>query len=294
MSTTATPRPQVMPFAGQMMPRVAHICSVHFMACRRRFVHDRIRYHGVKAIPVGKAYEDESAYDVLSLYDTQEWIHDLTECAGAGEEIVEPSMRGAPIMVEGIVRDLIHEWTTGFIGELATRRPGIMQIAGAIPTREEFDHLMEMEKAFCRAAINEATTIHITRNGTIQPIHRGALEWMKLDKSRGYDWYPKIERADVKRSAASGNDIPMTAMMDGAVDLIDLYVRRNLNPLTYGDTFLAGHPEYLKAAGKPVPELPDAPLTGSVEPTIDERQVELEALAPTTFIGTVPLKGNKK
>jgi hypothetical protein len=208
---------------GQIAPRVAYVCSVHYESKFKKMPHQGETVYRLPAPAKG-------SYSVLAVYDTQQWVK--TSAGGYDEE---PTPTAMPVDVNGVVRDLLASWTTGFIGEASRFTPGIMQIAGPVPTEMELYKLNRKEEDFCDALIMEGDKFYVQKNGRIQSLHRGAATW----REQAREWNIEIRKGEThKKGAASGKIIPMEAMVDDGVDLIDFYEKHEMDPMDFNDRFI--------------------------------------------------------
>jgi hypothetical protein len=215
------------PFFGnmQMTPRVKYIASVHF----ENLTHEIAMAKYSLPAPTKKG-----EVTVLTVHDT---IVPVKQSMSPEDE---PVPLPAPAPVEVIVKSLLKEWTEGFIGSAGNYRPGIMEITGPEPTDDELKQLMEMENRHCHAWVTEADRISITGKGRIGSKHTLAAKWLGLHLSGiQRPWLHGQGNEDFKIGAASGKQIPMKAIMDDGTNLMKFYVENEINPLDYGDTFIA-------------------------------------------------------
>jgi hypothetical protein len=230
-SVELPPLPTVYPGIGQVTPRALTIGSVHFEDCSLHLWHSGRRLYQLPPPPVKCLSEVTlSNVSLLTAYDSQQWIPMITD--------PEAPMRlaPAPVPVEVIVQDLLHQWTMNRIGAANRHPPGIIQLAGPKPTQAELKRMVELETAHCNALVDEADEIFVTKKGTLQPSHRQALNWLGSTRK---EWFKPIEIGRMKRSVVSGREIPMEALADGSEKLIDYYLLYGFNPMDYGDEYVA-------------------------------------------------------
>lgn len=218
-----------LPGLGQFTPRQKTMVSVHFNACHNRPHHSGRRMYTLEAAP-------RDSYTKIVLYDSQQMYPDLSDAMAPPENRAILPM---PVTVESIVAALKSLWTTGGVGAMGMFPPGIDVIEGDEPTAAELTRLRATQERLCRALVEEGDAIKAgngPKGHRIGITHRKALEWLGSEKR---DWFKPIEQGVMKKSAVSGNQIPMEAQYDGTVDLLEHYVKYGFDPLEYGDTFVA-------------------------------------------------------
>jgi hypothetical protein len=209
----------------EMQARVAYIASVHF--------EDLTKQIGMIHYPLPAP--EKGKVSVLEVRDTMTLIRQAMP-----DPNEEPIPTPAPMSIEVLVKSLLKEWTEGFIGMAGMTRPGIMQIAGPTPTQAEYDKLMEMEFHHASAWVKEADFYSITGQGRSGKVHVNAAKWLGLHRTgQQRKWLSGQGQEDFKIGAASGMQIPMTALQDGSVYLPKFYVENELDPIQFGDTFVA-------------------------------------------------------
>lgn len=233
--------PYTLPGLGQVTPRALTLASAHFEDMDAHLWHHGKRLYHLPAPKVPNLGELRmESVSLLTVYDAQQWIPIIEDPEQP------PRLRPAPVPVEGVALDLLNLWTKNRAGVAATVYPGIMQLKGPSPTKEEFDRLISLESAHCAALIEEADRIWVTKQGKIQPNHRSALEWMGSTRR---EWFKPIEPGRTKRSVVTGRDINWDALADGGEKLVDYYLLYNLNPENYGDAYVSGlfkDPKFLR------------------------------------------------
>lgn len=222
------------------------IASVHFADLKK----EDMRHVG-KAGYYLPAPQQKGEVSVLEITDAAQL------CQHWENEQEQPRMQPKIVTVEGIVADLLKSWAGQRPGMMKGFRPGVMEIAGPMPTDAEKKKLFSYQFDFCVQAVQEADVFHSQPviNGQqrrIQPFHRQAHEWLAT-----YDgnfkrrvWATAQTMELTKRGAASGTQIPMHAEFDNGIDLLDFYYTRGYNPADYGDTYLAGKMEAYSKARK--------------------------------------------
>jgi hypothetical protein len=223
-SNVGQPEPLYFDGLGAVAPRKLTICSVHFEPKTERFMHSRRRTFFMPAAKKG-------SYSLLDVYDSQQAVRNTSD-----PEADSASFIAMPVPVETIANSLVSSWAGSFIGVMGRNRPGIDRIEGDKPTDKELARLNKWEEALCRAAVEEADKIEKgTQKGIITDFHRKALEWLDSEKRT---WYRPIELGHTKVSVVSGNRIPMAALADNGEDLIEYYVKYDLEPLDFEDAHI--------------------------------------------------------
>lgn len=103
------------------------------------------------------------------------------------------------VKVEDIANCLLNEWAVNIAGTREGQRPGIMLIAGDVPTAEEKAKLETMQAAYFDGLVNEAQAYanqHAWKN--ITDLHRDAAKW------RGFDapWVTNLGEGKEKKHCA--------------------------------------------------------------------------------------------
>lgn len=242
MATNALAPPEVlfMPGYGDVAARSRTIASVHFdVRDHHGFFHSKGR-----SFMLAPGKRSQPSY--LKVWDSQQWTTDTASLHGYQQGMPKPADIPYPVAVETVVGDLLKVWrpyfstigkdTKGFKSQLA-RKPdvGIMVIAGDVATPEEIAELDRLEVAHCRSMVEEADRFHRSGDGVILDYHRKCLEWLGSERR---DWYAVIEGGRMKKSPISGTRIPMEALADGGIELIEFYLKNGLNPLDFGDEFV--------------------------------------------------------
>jgi hypothetical protein len=231
---------------GPVTPRAVTIMSCHFLPCTNRFWHSGRREFFLPA--ASKDKNNEIVWTYCTVFDSQQWVANISSDNIGPNAVPVSSAMPMPVTVESIIHDLVSQWGYLGTGQMTRYRLGIFPIAGRMGTAEEKKKALKFQEAACRAIVEEADRIHASgKGGPITELHRGALDWLGSEKR---SWYKPIEMGRNKKSVATGNIIPMEALVDGAVDLIEFYVRHNLNPKDYGDEYLANKTHLLDAARK--------------------------------------------
>lgn len=212
---------------GPVAPRSMTVCSVHFRTMKLRFHHSGRRLFVLPAAEKGK-------FTVLRFFDSQQAVHNT---AMQGDSDVREYLP-MPVPVESIAQDFRSNWCAGYVGPMGRFPPGIDVIAGEYPTKVELDALNDRQERMCRALVEEGDAIE---KGTIKNVrigddHRDALEWMGSEKR---SWFRPIEKGYSKVSVITGNHIPMEALADGGQDILEYYVKYDLDPLMYQDEHAA-------------------------------------------------------
>jgi hypothetical protein len=231
---------------GPVTPRAVTIMSYHFLPKTIRFWHsNRKEFYLPAAKRDPKSGEWIPGY--CTAYDSQQAVPNISADNIGPNAVPVNQTVPMPVSVQSIVHDMISDW--GWIGtsQMARHRVGIIPIAGRVGTEEEKKRANKLEEGACRRIVEEADQIAAGAKGVITELHRGALDRLGSEKRT---WYKPIEMGRNKKSVATGNIIPMEALVDGAVDLIEFYVRHNLNPKDYGDEYLANKTHLLDAARK--------------------------------------------
>lgn len=212
---------------GPVMPRSMTVCSVHFKTMTERFFHSNRRIFILPAAPKGK-------YTVLKFYDSQQPVHSTNMLQDNDMREFIPM----PVSVESIAGDFRRNWCGGYVGAMGKFPPGIDIIAGELPTEAELAALNKRQERMCRALVEEADGIEkgTIKNTIINDDHRAALEWMGSEKR---SWFRPIEKGYSKISVITGNHIPMEALADGGQDILEYYVKYDLDPLMYQDEHAA-------------------------------------------------------
>lgn len=219
------------PYFGQVQARVKYLASAHYSDLIHRSTDCGFPEYKLKAAKKG-------VIEVLPVYDSQ------TIARVAVDPNEEPTMTPVPKPVETIVLALLTMWRGGYIGASAVYPPAVMEIKDSIPSESEKEKLNQMAIDHCRAMVKEADDFYVTKKGTITPNHYKALEWLS-DNVQDIDreWYLYAHARNKKRGVASGMLIPMEALQDGMVYLPDFYLDHGLDPMDFGDVFVA---EFLK------------------------------------------------
>lgn len=211
---------------GPVMPRSMTVCSVHFRTMKLRFFHSNRRWFVLPAAEKGK-------FTLLKFYDSQQAVHNTNH-----QDSDERQFLPMPVSVESIAQDFRENWCAGYIGPMGQFPPGIDIIAGEYPTEAELVALNAKEERMCRALVEEGDAIEkgTLKNVRIGDDHRDALEWMGSEKR---SWFRPIEKGYSKISVITGNHIPMEALADGGQDILEYYVKYDLDPLMYQDEHAA-------------------------------------------------------
>lgn len=221
--------PTMLAMAGlaPVMPRSMTVCSVHFKEMKERFAHSGRRPFTLPAAEKGK-------YTILRFFDSQQAIHNTS----MGQDSDSREFIMMPVTVDSIAADLRANWCGGYIGAMGKFPPGIDIIAGTFPTEAELAALNAKQARMCRALVEEADAIEkgTIKNVIINDDHRKALEWMGSEKR---SWFRPIEKGYSKISVITGNHIPMEALADGGQDILEYYVKYDLDPLMYQDEHVA-------------------------------------------------------
>lgn len=220
--------PMVIPGLGTIQPRIMTIASVHFEPRNRPDIHHSRHLNlNLPAAPKGK-------YVTCSFCDSQQAVRNT----GDPDQSVATYIP-MPVPVDVIAASLIDAWGRAGVDAWgkARPRPGIILLKGKEPTADEMKQMIGLETALCRVAVEEGDRIEKTGKGEILDFHRNALSWLDSEKR---NWFKVIERGKTKTSAVTGNQINMNATVDEGTDLIEYYVKYNLNPADYGDDHIAG------------------------------------------------------
>ena len=84
---------------------------------------------------------------ILEVSDCFEDVIDLVQQSGNQGGAARPRMP-KPVPVETIVSDLIASWTGGMFNVPAGAKPGVIQIAGSVPTQKEMSQMEEQQAAY--------------------------------------------------------------------------------------------------------------------------------------------------
>lgn len=241
---------------GPVMPRSMAVCSVHFRTMKLRFFHSNRRLFVLPAAEKGK-------YTLLRFFDSQQAVHNTNQ-----QDSDERQMLPMPVSVDSIAQDFRLNWCSGYVGPMGKFPPGIDIIAGEFPTAAELATLNAKQERMCRALVEEADAIE---KGTVKGViigndHRDALEWMGSEKR---SWFRPIEKGYSKISVITGNHIPVEALADGGQDILEYYVKYDLDPLMYQDTHVAK-----LFADKPAMKTQIARRLGLVVPSIPNGKQE--------------------
>lgn len=226
-----------LPGYGDIKARSITIASVHFQPRNYDgFFHSKNRNFYLAPGSMGKpAYR--------KVWDSQQWCQDTAALHAMQAGMDRPEDIPHPVAVTGIVTDLLTKWQPFWsvmrIGNLPQlgRKPdvGIIAIAGDIATPEEIHQMDSLEAAHCRSMVEEADRFHRNGSGEISDYHRDCLKWLGSEKR---DWYAQIEGGHMKKSPISGNRIPMEALADQGIILMDFYIQQGLDPADFDDEFV--------------------------------------------------------
>lgn len=216
----------LMPGFGDMRARSARIASVHF---EERDCHDFFHSRG-RSFKLAAGKMGDPSY--LTVWDSQQFVPDTAALYTYQAGQPYPGGLPQPVRVELIVLDLLNKWRIGAIGLYARFPLGIMQIAGETATPSEIADMNRAQESHCRAFIDEARRFHRSGEGKITDYHRGCATWMGVENE---EWFPLVQAGRMKRSAISGKPIPLEALVDQGVDLMEFYVRHGLDPAEFGD-----------------------------------------------------------
>lgn len=226
------------PGLAPIVPRSRTLMSCHFRPLRERFWHSGRREFFVPACRRGE-------FRYITVYDSQQ------ECMNTSDPHTPPNMAGSimrSVSVESIVQNLIENWGWMNTGQMSRVRLGVFEIKGTAGTEEEKRHAQRFADASAKQLVEVADRIHLGLvKGVIDDLYRDALEYLG---SENKPWYRGIEPGTMKRSVVSGNRIPVSALVDQGVDLIEYYVKYGLNPMDYEDSYLRDRPELLRMARK--------------------------------------------
>jgi hypothetical protein len=231
---------------GPVTPRAVTIMSYHFLPKTIRFWHsNRKDFYLAAARRDPKTGEWIPGY--CTVFDSQQWVPHITSDNIGPNAVPVNESTPMPVSVQSIVHDMISDW--GWLGtnQMSRHRVGIIPIVGRVGTEAEKKKANGFEETACRRIVEEGDQIAASGKGVITELHRGALDRLGSEKRA---WYKPIEMGRNKKSVATGNIIPMEALVDGPIDLIEFYVRHSLNPKDYGDEYLAQRVQLLDAARK--------------------------------------------
>lgn len=221
------------PGFGPQQPRTRYLGSVHFAPLYAHRPHGRGFGKGY-LIP---AVDVPGTIKVLPVYDTFQVIRRSVDLDSPPRDVE------MPIPVDLVVSDLIDHWTTGFVSDrFASAAPGVGEVhltpeGDVLP--EELARLWAREQEFCRLMVEDADELYVSKKAPILRAHRRALEFLGSQDAIGHPWYREVKNIQMKRSPITGNDIRMEAFIDQGIKLIEFYIEMELDPLDYGDTFLA-------------------------------------------------------
>lgn len=214
---------------GPIAPESRTICSVHFREKKLSFMHSARREFKIPEVDRGK-------------YTTMDFFASLQATFNGVNEQGVHEFIGKPVPVDAIAQDFVANWCSGSAGSTANYPPGIGLIAGRHPTKAELAFLMSRQTAYCRALVDEGDRIEKGTADKFGPQrhtqdHRDALAWLGSEKRT---WAREIQLGYEKTSVVSGKRIPMEALSDGGQDLLEWYVKYDLDPVDYQDTHVAG------------------------------------------------------
>lgn len=93
-----------------------------------------------------------------------------------------------PVFSDDIARDLVAEWSTGYVGQEGGVGPGVWICESGVPSQEEIADARARQTAFFEQLVNAANKHHATNNpGEINELHRKAARWL------GYENVPWLE-----------------------------------------------------------------------------------------------------
>lgn len=237
----------VLPGLGSVTPRKVMIASAHFATMTAKLWHAGRNHYVLPAPQVSTLGElRRETLSVIPVFDAFQYVPHSTDFD------TPPRPLPMPVDVNGIVVDLINQWTKGRVGAAGKVPPGIMRLQGVEPTVEEFNFLVKQERDHCMALVDEADYIHLHKpqDRKIQDSHRMALMWLGSTRR---DWFKVVEPGITKTSIVSGKQIPMEALVDEGVDLIEFYLKYGIQPESVGDTYVANlfrDPKFLANAKK--------------------------------------------
>jgi hypothetical protein len=223
------------PGGGYTASRSMVIASVHYVDREASYWRGGKRTYRVEAVETKPTKPEEATTCIV--YDSQQWVpsHFRQDTDGA-----EPDGDSEPAILpmEGITADLLRKFKGGMTGRMGANPPGIMAIAGTIPTPAEFSKMIADETRHCVAAVEDADELFFKQEfKKIGKGHRKALRWLGSEKRK---WAEEIEPGFYKKAPTTGNRIPMEALVDDrGTDLIEWYDKHGFDPAEFGDTYIS-------------------------------------------------------
>lgn len=245
-----------MPGGGFTVPRSSVIASVHYMPRIKTYWRGGRRDYGLSAVETKPTKPSECP--TCMVYDAQQWVPvHYRQTAIEADERPDGDAEPAMIPMETIVMDLLRSFKGGLTGRMASYPPGIMQIAGSVPTKAEFDQMIEEEHRHCVAAIEDADELFFKQDfKKIGKGHRRALHWMGSQRKK---WAEGIEPGLLKKAPTTGNRIPMEALVDDqGTDLLKWYIEHanlGITPLQYEDVYIHELLSKAKSVQTPTPAI---------------------------------------
>lgn len=212
-------------------------------------------------------------YSLLRIFDTYQAVRDPAT----------DRQEDKPIMVEFVQQDLLRQWVSQSFGSnLGASGPGIIAIAGTVPTQEELDRARAMQHEFFTALVMVARDMKANgKSKEINNRHRMAGEFLGLTAATD-SWLTTIKQSAMKICGATGKEIPMETIVSDGVNLIKFYQEMapyGITPEANGDTFiaeiLAKHAAATAATVQPVAEpvkAPGIPPPMAIKPPIQTKQ----------------------
>lgn len=241
------------PGGGFTVPRASTIASVHYEEKIRVYWRGGKRQYGVGAVPEKPSKPEQCSTCVV--YDAQQWIPSHYKMDFGDQDMPTHESEPALIPMESIVSDLLRAFRGSMTGRMASNPPGIMQIAGTLPTQAELQSMVAAETRHCIAAVEDADELFFQQQfRKIGRGHRRALRWLGSERRK---WAEEIEPGLLKKAPTTGTRIPMEALVDDrGVDLLEWYSKHGLNPRDFGDEYIAEILDRKAKAALPSPTKP--------------------------------------